>query len=49
MNRILLLNLNNRFWDMQSLCLKSGAVSMQVAFGRVRRKTAPTGHFLQGV
>ena len=26
---------------MQGLCVKSGAVRMQIAFGRVRRKTAP--------
>ena len=28
---------------MQGLCVKSGAVRMQIAFGRVRRKTSPTG------
>ena len=31
------------FWRGQGLWLKPGAVGMQVAFGRVRRKTAPTG------
>ena len=30
------------FLGMQGLCLKPDAVGMQVAFGRVRRKTAPT-------
>ena len=29
--------------QMESLRERSGAVRMQIAFGRVRRKTAPTG------
>ena len=31
------------FWKLQGFCVKSGAVGMQVAFGQVRRKTAPIG------
>ena len=31
------------FWGIHSLWTEPGVVRMQIAFGRVRRKTAPTG------
>ena len=40
--QINLTRLKRVFWRVQGLWLKPGAVGMQVAFGRVRRKTVPT-------